>query len=115
MESAGIDADDLSRCYFFGAFSTHSDLEAAITIGVFPDLPHDKDSVLKNSSPVGARTLLPDHSRLVKAKEPAERIYCVPFASIPNFPVRMQAAKFLPHTDMSRFPSIQRNLMITGQ
>ena len=29
------------------------------------------------------------------------------FASIPDFLVRMQAAKFIPHTDMERYPSIK--------
>ena len=37
----------------------------------------------------------------------AENIYCVQFASIPDFLIRMQAAKFVPHTDMGKFPSQQ--------
>ena len=37
-------------------------------------------------------------------------IYCVQFASIPDFLVRMQAAKFIPHTDISRYPNIQKQL-----
>lgn len=32
------------------------------------------------------------------------------FASVPDFLVRMQAAKFIPHTDMDTFPSIQKKL-----
>ena len=36
--------------------------------------------------------------------------YCVQFASIPDFLVRMQAAKFLPHTDLDRYPSIKARL-----
>ena len=34
----------------------------------------------------------------------------VQFASVPDFLVRMQAAKFIPHTDMGRFPSQRRYL-----
>ena len=107
LESAGIDTADLSKCYLSGAFPAHSDLESAITIGIFPDLPREKYQVLKNTSLDGARTLLLDHSRLAEAKELAENIYCVQFASIPDFLVRMQAAKFIPHTDIQRFPSLQ--------
>ena len=40
----------------------------------------------------------------------AESIYCVQFASIPDFIVRMQAAKFIPHTDMERYPTIKEKL-----
>ena len=107
LEMAGVSVDDLSHCYLSGAFPAHSDLESAITIGIFPDLPREKYEVLRNSSLDGARTLLLDYSRLAEAKELVENIYCVQFASVPDFLVRMQAAKFIPHTDMKRFPSIK--------
>ena len=107
LESAGMEATDLSHVYLSGAFAAHSDLESAITIGIFPDLPRENYSVLRNSSLDGARTVLLDASRLAEAKALAENIYCVQFASIPDFLVRMQAAKFIPHTDLKRFPSVQ--------
>ena len=110
LESAGVGFEDLRHLYLSGAFTAHSDLEAAITIGIFPDLPRQKYSVIANTSLAGARCLLLDRSRLREAKELAENMYCVQFASIPDFLVRMQAAKFIPHTDMTRYPSIQRQL-----
>ena len=110
LEAAGVTFSDLSHCYLSGAFPAHSDLESAITIGLFPDLPRKSYSVLSNSSLDGARALLLDYSFLAEAKELAENIYCVQFASIPDFLVRMQAAKFIPHTDMSRFPLIRERL-----
>ena len=106
LEAAGMEASDLSHAYLSGAFPAHSDLEAAITIGIFPDLPRERYSVLKNSSLEGARTVLLDRARLEEAKALAESIYCVQFASIPDFLNRMQAAKFIPHTDLGRFPSV---------
>ena len=110
MESAGISFEELDKCYLSGAFPAHSDLESAITVGMFPDLPREKFRILRNSSLDGARTLLLDSSRLLEIQDLLERIYCVQFASIPDFLVRMQAAKFIPHTDMARYPSIQRML-----
>ena len=107
LETAGVSEEDLAHLYLSGAFPAHSDLESAITIGIFPDLPREKYRLLKNSSLEGARTLLLDRSRLEEAKELAENIYCIQFASIPDFLIRMQAAKFIPHTDMNRFPSVQ--------
>ena len=68
LESAGVSFDDLSRCYLSGAFPAHSDLESAITIGIFPDLPRGKYQVLLNTSLDGARILLLDHSKLREAK-----------------------------------------------
>ena len=106
LETAGVSTDDIAHLYLSGAFPAHSDLESAITIGIFPDLPRDKYRLLKNSSLEGAKLVLLDHTRLLEAKTLSENIYCVQFASIPDFLIRMQAAKFIPHTDMSRFPSI---------
>ena len=106
LEAAGIDASQLESCVLSGAFAAHSDLESAITIGMFPDLPRQNYRVMKNSSLDGARLMLLDHSRLEEAKYLAENIYSVQFASIPDFLVRMQAAKFIPHTDMEKFPSV---------
>ena len=107
MESAGVTEQDISHLYLSGAFTAHSDLESAITIGIFPDLPRENYTVLSNTSLDGARVLLMDRSRLREAQALSENIYCVQFASIPDFLVRMQAAKFIPHTDMDRYPSVQ--------
>ena len=110
LEAAGVNAEDLAHCYLSGAFPAHSDLEAAITIGIFPDLAREKYSVISNTSLEGARLLLLDHTRLQEARELAENMYCVQFASVPDFLVRMQAAKFVPHTDMKRYPSVLERL-----
>jgi hypothetical protein len=73
---------------------------------MFPDLPRENYQVLKNSSLDGARRMLLHHDLLAEARVLAENIYCVQFASIPDFLIRMQAAKFIPHTDLARFPSV---------
>lgn len=110
LESAGIAVEEVDRCYLSGAFSAHSDLESAITVGIFPDLPRQKYTALANTSLDGARLLLLDRSKLEEAVSLAENMYCVQFASFPDFLVRMQAAKFIPHTDMGRYPSVREKL-----
>ena len=107
LETAGVSFEDIAHLYLSGAFPAHSDLESAITIGIFPDFPREKYQLVKNSSLEGARLLLLHHDRLEEARKLAEDIYCVQFASISDFLVRMQAAKFIPHTDLKRFPSVQ--------
>ena len=110
LESVGFTPEDLSHCYLSGGFPAHSDLESAITIGMFPDLPRERYSADSNTSLEGARLLLSDYSLVAEANRLSENIYCFQFASVPDFLVRMQAAKFIPHTDMTRFPSIQAKL-----
>ena len=107
LETAGVTTEEIAHLYLSGAFPAHSDLESAITIGIFPDLPREQYALVKNSSLEGAGLMLLDHDRLTEAKMLAENIHCVQFASVPDFLVRMQAAKFIPHTDMGRFPSVK--------
>lgn len=110
LETAGIAPEELENCYLSGAFTAHSDLESAITIGMFPDLPREKYRVLRNTSLDGARILLLDRSRMEEARQLSENIYCVQFASIPDFLIKMQAAKFIPHTDRNRYPTVWAKL-----
>ena len=110
LESAGVTEKELRKCYLSGAFPAHSDLESAITIGIFPDLPREKYHMIANTSLEGARILLTNRDRLQELQDIAENMYCVQFASIPDFLIRMQAAKFIPHTDMDRYPSIKAKL-----
>lgn len=110
LDSAGITEKQVDKCYLSGAFPAHSDLEAAITIGIFPDLPREKYHMIANTSLEGARILLTNRDRLEEMRELLENMYCVQFASVPDFLIRMQAAKFIPHTDMDRFPTIAERL-----
>ena len=107
LDSAGVTEKQVDKCYLSGAFPAHSDLEAAITIGIFPDLPREKYHMIANTSLEGARILLTNRDRLEEMRELLENMYCVQFASVPDFLIRMQAAKFIPHTDMDRFPTIK--------
>ena len=110
LDSVGFTPEDLYHCYLSGAFSAHSNLESAITIGMFPDLPRDRYSAITNTSLEGARLLLLDYHLVEEANRLAEHTYCFQFASVPDFLIRMQAAKFIPHTDMTRFPTIRKRL-----
>ena len=111
MQEGGCTEEDIDHCYLSGAFSAHSNLEHAITIGIFPDLPRERYSAIANTSLDGARTLLLNRDKLADIRWLLETVYCVQFASIPDFLIRMYAAKFVPHTNMERFPIIAEKLM----
>lgn len=110
LEAAGIEPEELEQCILSGAFPAHSNLESAITIGIFPDLPRERYACIPNASLDGARMLLLDRRSLKTVKTLSETLYCVQFASMPDFLLRMQAARFLPNTDLSSFPTIRRRL-----
>jgi len=110
LETAGIQPDELEHLYLSGAFPAHSDLESAITIGIFPDLPRERYQCIANTSLDGAQLLLLDRSKLLEGRELSNNLYCVQFASIPDFLIRMQAAKFIPHTNIDRYPTVHIRL-----
>lgn len=114
LEAAGCEEADIDRFHLSGAFSAHSDLESAIAVGIFPDLPREKFSLIPNASLDGARMLLLDSSRMKDVKRLSQEMHCVQFASIPDFLIRMYASLFIPHTDMNRYPSIAEKLKKTG-
>lgn len=110
LEASGLTEQDLTAFYTAGAFGTYADLESAITVGIFPDLPRERFHCLQNSSLAGARELLLNYDRMKDIAYIRETTYCVQFASIPDFLIRMQAAKFIPHTDMRLYPSVEAAL-----
>ena len=110
LDAVGTDMAQIDKLYLSGAFPAHSDLESAITIGIFPDLPREKFHCIPNTSLDGARILLTDSARKDDVKRLSQELHCLQFASVPDFLVRMQAAKFIPHTDMSRYPTVRQLL-----
>ena len=70
----------------------------------------DRYSAITNTSLEGAKLMLLDYTLVAEANRLAEHTYCFQFASVPDFLVRMQAAKFIPHTDMNRFPTVREKL-----
>ena len=110
LDEVGTPMEEIDTLYLSGAFPAHSDLECAITIGMFPDLPRKKYRSIPNTSLDGARILLTDRSRMEDVKRLSEELHCLQFASVPDFIVRMQAAKFIPHTDLDRYPTVRKLL-----
>lgn len=94
LEAAGVDAAQVDRVCLAGAFGEHLNLESAIAIGLYPDLPRDRFVSAGNASLAGARRLL-SHREGLKAVEGILRdVYYLEFAMQPNFLDLMGAARF---------------------
>ncbi len=62
LQSVNVSPAEIGTFYLAGGFGTHYDLESAITVGLYPDLPREKFRILGNSSLAGARRLLLDRA-----------------------------------------------------
>ena len=107
LEAAGVSLDEVGTFYLSGGFGTHLDLESAITIGMYPDIPREKFKILGNSSLKGVKKLLLDEAQLPRLRKFAQDAQYVQFGEMARFPENMVAAQFLPHTDARLFPSVK--------
>ena len=108
LEAAGVSLDEVGTFYLSGGFGTHLDLESAITIGMYPDIPREKFRILGNSSLAGVKKLLTDRTQLDRVRYFAGQTVYVQFGTMEKFVENMTAAQFLPHTNAALYPSVRR-------
>ncbi len=104
--SVGVTPDALDAFFVAGTFGAYIDPESAITIGMLPDLPRERYQPLGNSSLEGAQKVLTDPSLLPQVDAIRDRITYMELNVNQDFMNRFSAAKFLPHTNPERFPSV---------
>ncbi|MGM0453416.1 MAG: ASKHA domain-containing protein [Thermodesulfobacteriota bacterium] len=104
----GIGFDDLDTFFVAGTFGSFIRPRSAISIGMIPDLPEQRFYPLGNSSLGGAVRLLQSRSAIDDIESIRDRITYLELNVNQDFMNRFSAAKFLPHTDATRFPSVHR-------
>ncbi len=104
----GVELEELSSFYVAGTFGAYIDARSAITIGMLPDLPLSTYEALGNSSLGGATRVLGSRAALAEVDRLRDRITYLELNVNQEFMNRFSAARFLPHTDPTRFPSVRR-------
>ncbi len=111
LESVSMTFGDLDRVILAGNFGSYIDLEQAICIGLLPDIDRDKFYYLGNASLLGAQISLTDHKRFLERTEVSNLMTNMELSENPGFMNHYMASLFLPHTDMSLFPTVQAKLL----
>jgi uncharacterized 2Fe-2S/4Fe-4S cluster protein (DUF4445 family) len=110
LKSMNYTFEDLDRIYIAGGFGNYIDMKKAILLGLFPDVPNEKYDFIGNGSLGGSRLALLSK----KMRDEAERVYRMMTyieLSVNNmFYNEFTSALFLPHTDMSMFPTVAKQL-----
>jgi len=107
--SVGMSLKDLSTFYVAGTFGSYINPKSAISIGMLPDLPVDSYKSLGNSSLGGATMAIRSNDCLNEIDNIRDKITYLELNVNQEFMNRFSAAKFLPHTDNSLFPSVKRS------
>jgi uncharacterized 2Fe-2S/4Fe-4S cluster protein (DUF4445 family) len=110
LKSVDMGFGELDRVYVAGGFGNYIDVNNAITIGLLPDIPKDKFSFIGNASLGGARLALMSQKKRDEALEVHRSMTYLELTTNASFFDRFTSASFLPHTDLSQFPSLTQRL-----
>ncbi len=114
LESVGLTFADLDRVIMAGNFGAYIDLERAITIGLLPDVDRNNFYYIGNASMLGCRISLSDVNRFKDRLGVRQLMTNMELSENNEFMQHYMAALFLPHTDMSLFPTVSKKLAELG-
>jgi uncharacterized 2Fe-2S/4Fe-4S cluster protein (DUF4445 family) len=104
---------ELDRVILAGAFGSHIDREASMTLGMFPDCPIDKVYAVGNAAGDGSRMALLNRDKRREATERARWVEFVEIATDPAFEKEFMQAMHIPHMK-DRFPNLKKLLTEKG-
>ena len=106
MDSTQTKTEDIDAIYLAGGFGNFLNVQQAVTIGMLPDVPLEKIQFVGNTSIAGAKTVLLSREALETAEQIAKSMTYFDLMSHPGYMDEFIRANFLPHTDLSLFPSV---------
>jgi len=113
LKEVGFGLDAIDRVYIAGGFGNYLNVDRAIILGMLPDVPKEKFSFLGNTSIAGAYLCLLSGEMRKEAEEIASKMTYMELSVSRNFMDEYMSALFLPHTDMSQFPTVMK--LIAGR
>lgn len=101
---------DIRKIYIAGAFGNRLDIGRCTAIGLLPDVPPGDVRFIGNGSVGGARNVLRDRRRMDEIRRILERTTYRELMVDAGYMERFTSACFLPHTDLTRFPSVEARM-----
>jgi len=110
MKEAGVSRNDISKIYFAGAFGNYLNKENATIIGLIPEIDLEQIKNIGNGAVAGANIALINRKARKTLDEIAYKIAYIELNAEPAFMDEYTSSTFLPHTDLSLFPNVQKLL-----
>ncbi|TEU03416.1 DUF4445 domain-containing protein [Candidatus Aerophobetes bacterium] len=104
--SLNLEFEDIRRIYLAGGFGNYLDRKKALTIGLIPDLPLERIQFVGNTSIMGAKIAMLSQEALETCYEISRKITYYDLITHSNYMDEFMSAKFLPHTDLDKFPDV---------
>lgn len=106
LKNLDFTVDMIDDVYVAGGIGSGINMDNAVNIGMFPDIPKDKFHYIGNSSLTGAYAMLVSSEAETKVADIAHNITYLELSTEPGYMDEFVACCFLPHTDSSLFPSV---------
>ncbi|HHX77720.1 MAG TPA: DUF4445 domain-containing protein [Firmicutes bacterium] len=107
LKAAQLEEDLIEQVYIAGGFGNYLNITDAVRIGLLPDLPPAKFMFTGNTSLKGARVALLAAEALEEARRINKLMTVIELSDKNEFMEEFMSALFLPHTDLSLFPSVE--------
>lgn len=114
MRQVGLTMEEIGHFHVAGAFGTYIDKESAVAVGLYPDIDRERIVSEGNASLEGAQYWLLHRSAGQRTEEILGKMEYVQFGAVDDFLHLMVAAEALPHTDLKRYPTIEKRLRENG-
>ena len=106
-DSVGVPLELTEQMLVGGSFGKYINVEKAVQIGLLPDMPWERFQFLGNTSVRGAYYALLDRKARERIADIASRMTYIELSADNSFYEAFMSALFLPHTDLTRFPSVE--------
>jgi len=107
LREVGLGIDAIDRVYIAGGFGNYLNMGRAIILGMLPDMPTEKFDFLGNTSIIGSYLCLMSEDLMKEAEELAVKMTYLELSASNSYMEEYTSAMFLPHTDISLFPSVR--------
>lgn len=108
ISSLDFDVSMIENVYVAGGIGSGINMQNAVNIGMFPDIPLELFHYIGNSSLSGAYAMLLSTDAERKTYELASNMTYMELSTVPTYMDEFVGACFIPHTDTSMFPSVQQ-------
>ncbi len=105
-DRVGVPLEEVEQVLIGGSFGKYINVEKAVQIGLLPDMEWERFHFLGNTSVRGAYHALLDREARLRIQSIAGRMTYIELSADNSFYEAFMSALFLPHTDLSRFPSV---------
>ena len=109
-DSVGVPLETVEQVLIGGGFGKFINVEKAIQIGLLPDMPWERFQFLGNTSLKGAYFALLNYHDRDRIAGIADKMTYIELSADNRFFDAFTSAMFLPHTDMTLFPTVEESL-----